>query len=435
MTIFNLLIFYYYLLLAYQIVAILFSCKKIRANTKYASEADLNLNIIIPVFQEQNIIRGSFLHFSKISEATGANILYVTTKRENQGKGETTRHILEQLITETPKVRVIEAKNQHGWMASQINYGVSYLNKHMCKGTIGVFNVDSRPSAEGVIDATILSESNPSSFVQQYSFYAQPVPQTFSGSILYHAMMWQNRWTLQFELGRQLLFRSIGQRVNRVLKEVGITRSLFSGANFHYLIGHGIFFPLEFSHEAHIFSERFKNEDAYLSLETYAINREILPSLYLEKSLFAQRLDIYVRQQSVWFLGPFLSFFYIPSILKSGLRASKLRIITGSIQLFFHAIFWIGSPIVYLFVIPILLTVYTSNVYLLIWSIFLISHITGINILAALVLKKLGYNMDIRLSIFGSVIFFVLHCVGPIWALIRYIFRWGGNEKYATEKF
>lgn len=243
-----------------------------------------NFSLLIPVYNEQAVIRQSFMNFLPMMEK-GIEIVYVGTCKETEEVK--TYDLLNSIIEEyemQEHCKVMVYPFQNGVMAHQINYALQRMDDDRI---VGLYNVDSKIDIRTVDYVLSNSDKLEDGVFQQYSYslYGE-------NALMRNAIMWQNRWSLDYELPR------------------AASQSEFGIRKYNYVIGHGLLFKNSTMKEIGLFSEDQINEDNVMGYNLYCNEKKIYPIPYLEQIDFALNAHIYVKQQSVWFNGPLYSFAY-----------------------------------------------------------------------------------------------------------------------------
>lgn len=355
------------------------------------------INIIIPVYMEQEIIIDSLNHFYNISEQKNLQIIYVTTRKEVCSI--TTRNIIEKYIIEKKiskkNIKVMDYPKKDGIMAHQINYACNSISDDEI---IMIYNVDSRISGD-IID--YLNDN-----FEEEVFYQQPAAypmDEYHHGVMKSAISWQNRWTLAYEIPKW---------ENKKYR-------------YMYTIGHGVAFSKKLYKKFGGYSEKFWNEDNILGfkLKQKKIRIELLP--FFEKADSTESIIKYIKQQSVWFRGPFLAFNYYLKYRKNNFKDLIL-----AIENFKASISWIMWPLITILSLTIL-KVYDR--YLLMLIIFILSFLYSsiINRISFEMIKNYISTVK-KTNLIIDYIYFLLRCLGPIYCICNMIFK--NNTKYKTEK-
>lgn len=367
--------------------------------------------IIIPVYNEQAVIRNYFMNFLPFMRK-GIEVIYVGTNKE---KGEIkTYDILNELVNEfdiQDYCKIMLYPNSDGVMAHQINYALRQIEDEKI---VGVYNVDSFIGIQ-TIDYVLKNKDKLKNGVfQQYSY------SICSGKgMIRNGVMWQNRWSLAYELPRAAR-----------QYEFGIKK-------FNYTIGHGLFFSNKTINDIGLFSESHINEDNVLGYELSNNNIRIYPIPFLEKIDFAHNLPVYVKQQSVWFNGPLYAFNYF--IDKKNERKNLIKQFITSCQNFKNALNWFAFEL-----LTFILLVYLGISGNLVWFAILLAetlfYVICPNIIAEKILYENGYinqkeRKGIRYVIREVVFWLLIHSAGPIITFGRILGRKNSQKnKYKTEK-
>lgn len=401
--------------------------------------------LLIPVFQEAEMIGDSFHHFVKIAnQVPDVRVVFITTARENSENGQpTTSAILQQLLAAHPDVPVscVHYPFTHGVMAHQLNYAISELRQEIQKESalIGIYNVDSVIDADAIrwIVSHYRSKADSPCVYQQYGYYRNMYLSGKPGWMS-SACLWQNRWALGFELGRLRNDTFWKKRCGRTGEF--IYRLLFRKMN--YVIGHGLFFDYSTYQMAGTFPEHTVNEDAYWGLCLHLQSIPIVPVPYLESSLFTNRLPVYIRQQSTWFNGPFHAFRYYQDYRSTHPELTigqQFELLTACFRLYLHALYWLLSPV--LLVLAMAIAFFTSSTAAIVLAIvapLIYLWLPNVWMSYWLRRKKIGpeYNSPLpRASLVHDIPFYLLHTLGPFWNIMKSLS--GKNtiaHKYKTEK-
>ena len=402
------------------------------------------LYLIIPMMNEQKIAKRTYLNFKSIAdEIENVNVLFVTTSKEKKFEGKkSTYEILDELVKDEKNMFVCNYNNTHGVMAHQINYAMRVIKEHRKndqKILIGIYNADSKINPNVIkylLNKEEKRDEKDYACYQQYSWYRIEKGKSRIG-IIPSASLWQTRWSLTFEMFRirqQELMLKLYKK-NIIPKFIYI---IFEKMN--YVIGHGFFMDMDLLEEIGGFPEETINEDAFLGyiIDNYNIKIEAVP--YLEKADFAPKTSIYVKQQATWVNGPIYAFSYYSLYkekhnLKSG---EKIRALFLAFKLFLHFIYWILSPYLLLFLMPILMYIYYSIPGLIIAGILILLELPFTHYLIRLVTLS-NINKDDRKelampSIF-CIPFFLIHSFGAIRNIFLQIVGKNTKEnKYKTER-
>lgn len=397
------------------------SCRYLLKKGKiFSNKQTQDVFLIIPVLEEQSIIKESVEHFAKlVTDKT--HVVYVTSSKEKKKKNiPTTSELLCALKKNTQLKLSIVLWLKNAVMAHQINYAINKLTQQLKKDFIvGIYNVDSQITSSTISRILKVFENAKDRrfVVQQYTLYPHS-----SGGILSHIALWQNRWTLHFELGRVL----VGE--NSYFSHICKT--------FNYVIGHGLFFTNKVWKEIGGIPQDVSNEDACMGLVLYAHDYKIYSIKNVEYALIAKNLKVYVKQQSVWFNGPLYAFLYAQKINSRHYPDVKFyfQCWMGAAKLFMHAIYWLFGPILIWFVVPIYF--YKHPAFLSAWYLVAIYHCYFLNLIAMHFVNKINPHTITNVgNMIEAIVAYLLHCMGPIYTLIK--IAKGKNSikyKYKTEK-
>lgn len=392
--------------------------------------------ILIPVFNEQNVIEESVKHFSKLADKN-VEIIYITTAKEKKLISKQTTHdILLKLKTKYP-ISIINCPIiDNAVMAHQLNYAIKKLKKdHGSEFIIALYNVDSRIDKKVIKYIQEKISKNKKRVFQQFTKYNLP-----RNGVLSHISLWQTRWTLHFELGRLLFDHKFIKKIYEKYSFLNFLKP------FHYVIGHGLFMHFDTWDDISGFPQDESNEDAFLGLLLYFNNYEIETIPYLEKAEIAKNIDIYIRQQSIWYNGPLFAFRYLKkslccqnndSIARKPIKTSSFFAFQGACKLFSHAIYWLCGPIFIWIIFPLICLFRMNLFFFFLWISLGVYHCYVLNIMTFKAIQRIDppFFKNCPGNIFSAIAAYILHSIGPTYCLIKTINGTNTkNNKYKTEK-
>ena len=366
--------------------------------------ADERLWIIIPVYEEVDLVEKSYRCFSNIVNKSKLNIhvIYACTERESPTR---TLTVLQKLGG-NENIHILNAPASRKFMAGQINFAIESIDKQQEAYKFVIYNVDSRPDLESLESNFKLLFKYP--VVQQYGDYSNNIPKdskTIRDFVYLNTFLWQNSWSKQFEIRNTIW--------NKLFK-------CFS--KFSYVVGHGMFLNREVLNITGLLSERIQNEDMELSIRLHEHKIPIESGFGFSQSDMPLSISDYIKQQTVWARGPMMAFKYITG-QKQFFPAMKL---------FLHFVYWLIEPI--LMILLIVLSVLSGSlpILLVIFIIYFMCVLCLPNLKYASNIKK--YPLKYTISCF---IFFVIHSFGPIITLKNVLLEKIGlrtEHKFKTPK-
>lgn len=387
--------------------------------------------LIVPVLREQTVILESLEHFDKLSQMDPTNIevVYVTTSKEvKNAEILTTGELIEDYIENKMKgnLRVENYPLKKGVMAHQINWVLKKINDPNV--IIGIYNVDSKISFDTLLEVDSKCKKEPNAVFQQYSLY-----KNVSNKILNQGVMWQNRWSILYELPKAICATRFSCK-NKVLKIIF--------KEFNYVIGHGVYARNDIWKQVGGFPEDVLNEDNKLGYILNIYNIKIQPLVHWEYVGFAEKISVFIKQQSVWFNGPIYAFQYYKDVLKTDYNISKLEAFSYACRNFRNGLNWLFTPII--FSVACVLCFYHQEwFYLMGLIIEFWIFVSGFNILSNFVLNECVIHRKssiakILMCCFNSLFdypYYIITCIGPILTVGRILLRRNTFEnKYKTEK-
>lgn len=407
--------------------------------------------LIIPMLNEQKIAKKTYLNFKQLTQKIkNVKVMFVTTSKEVKKDGNlTTYEILKELIKNDDKIFLCNYPQKTGVMAHQVNYAIKEIEKYRFnheKIIIGVYNADSKINVE-TIEYVLEKEENKNEnedvCYQQYSWYKLCNNSKHKG-IIASASLWQTRWSLTFEIFRvkqQEWINTIYEKVNRFKTLRPFNKILYIVfEKMNYVIGHGFYMDIDLLHKIGGFPENTINEDAFLGYIINNKNIKIDAISYLEKADFAPSIPVYIKQQTTWVNGPIYAFEYL-KLYKNNNKlkiSEKIRAFILAIKLFLHFVYWLASPYILLFVLPILLYkfYYILGLIMAILIILLelpFTHYLVRRVIISNITEKEKCELA-KPSVY-CIIFFIVHSFGAIRNI--YLQAIGKNKmenKYKTER-
>lgn len=342
----SLINFIFCVLTVFWLIKISHSANWLAANQKTTGrKRPIVFFVLIPLLREENRIIPTVEYFQGIiGESDNIKLVLITTEKEfvliGRDKEIDTIKVVADLKNKYGNILSYHYPQTDGKMSHQLNYAIKEINKsNPDKQEIifAVYNADSRPAKETFDWVNDNCQSGQGQIFQQYGDYLK----NFDGltgpgrNILRAAALWQNRWSLGFELPHALAqFRYINRR-----------DSYFYPLN--YCIGHGLFFTPDIFVELGGFNEAMHNEDAIWGLEA-SFNRQLIkPIPFFDEADVPDSLGGLYKQKSSWYFGPAQAFAYYRYIKRhKHLTAtdSKLKLGALSVKLFLHAVYWVVGP-------------------------------------------------------------------------------------------
>ncbi|MDD5527545.1 MAG: hypothetical protein PHO56_01035 [Patescibacteria group bacterium] len=300
-------------------------------------------------------------------------------------------------------VMVINYPFISGKMAHQLNYCLKLLiNKGFWHNELlGIYNADSRPDSETFF--WLNQRSNGSSLVfQQYGKYFGNTESILksdfiSRAILISSCIWQNRWSVGFEM-----FNSLKQFI--FLKKKIIGERFLHPLN--YCIGHGLFFTRDIYEKYHFFEDTH-NEDAIFGLGLSYAKKTIFPIPFFDVADAPNTVKSLFFQKATWFFGPFQAPLYFKKLKGMIPEVDGARLFFLSSKLFFHAIFWVIGPTCLLFIFLYSLATLNFEPFLLAYFTFLV--LPGFLVYLLFPDKKIKAGEALIFLLFGSFFAYVMH--------------------------
>ncbi|MDD2766276.1 MAG: hypothetical protein PHH40_00745 [Candidatus Moranbacteria bacterium] len=407
-----------------------FWIKNSAVNNIIFNSVDNNIRffILIPVLDETAILEDTVKYFLKISRVfKGSKIIIITTEKEyrfnHSGSKNDTVALSKSLEGQFKDVVHVHYPDVDGKMAHQVNYAVNFVKNNLDKKDFfALYNADSRPDIRTFswINNFQLNKrhGNSSEVFQQYGNYLGnylkivSMPNFFEKAILVSASLWQNRWSIGFEIPHSL---------NQLKKR---ERGNFFSFPMNYCIGHGLFFSCRIYDKVRGFSENMHNEDAIFGLKLSYYQDTIVPIPFFDEAFSPESVKSLFFQKVNWFFGPLQSFEYYSQIIKDDHSVRKSRLLVLTLKLFSHAVYWIFGPLMMMFLFIYALLSETAAIWLF-FNLTFISFFIIPNFFSWLITRNRIIASEIPAIIFylfvGSLFFYALHGLAGCLSLWRYL--------------
>lgn len=384
--------------------------------------------VLLPVLDEVGVFEKTVIRFSKmLQKFSGSRVVIITTEEEysinKRGDGRDSVSASEQLSKSFGNVLTIHYPFKGGKMAHQVNYAVHFITEHFSvrqEDFFALYNSDSHPDERTFPwIRNFLTKQDiklaPQIF-QQYGDYFGNYSEIknsnqgfFKKSILISAGLWQNRWSVGFEIPHSL----------QQFRKMRMKNLLFLPMN--YCIGHGLFFSFESYKKLNGFSEDTHNEDAIFGLKLSYYEIPIIPIPFFDKSYSPNNLTGLFFQKASWFFGPLEAFEYYRRIVKEDPLINRTRLFVFSAKLFSHAIYWVFGPLFFLILLIFSFLLGMKTLFLLVFLEFLVIP----NIISWLIVREETQKEKVSdiliFSLIGSLFFYMLHGISAWFSLFRYV--------------
>jgi len=479
----KIIIYLFIFLSAYWIVRILISffwIKKLKKNFHSSKQNTArSFILVIPVLNEKDVILATIDYFLVlIKPFPGSKLLIVTTEKENkiyEQKKKSARELINRGIRDEiisliksdfakdlsylldigllknkameiingdkntidvlngvhkNDVIIIHYPFTFGKMAHQLNFCLKLLiNKGVWTNEIlGIYNADSRPEQETLfwlnkkgVGSGLIFQQYGNYFGNIYSIMKEGF---FRKATLLSSSIWQNRWSVGFEI------------FNNLKQFIFPYRNIMGGKFLYplnYCIGHGLFFTKDIF-ERQNFSEDTHNEDAIFGLRLSYEEKKILPLPFFDFSDSPNSIRSLFFQKSSWFLGPFQAPLYYKKLKAKITGVNKLKLFLLSGKLFFHAIFWLIGPSCLLLLFLNALINLDFKLFLLCYFCFLV--LPGFLTYILFPNKKIKAMEVLFFLVIGSFSAYIIHGASAYYSIfltIRSIFTKKEIDKYKTK--
>jgi hypothetical protein len=376
---------------------------------------NLKLNILIPVFNEEEIITQTVEYFSyildEINKSFEAELFFVSTNREAEfSKNKTVKVIQNSLknLNINSKIDILHFDlDKNSNKAIQLNFAIKNINKNYNlnkykNNYFAIFDADSRPELGAFLYFNNQVNINLNYIYQMPTLFIQNIKNiSFNNQA---NAIFQTRRVLAFEISSWLNKKSL-----------------------NYLVGHGLFINSKVFTEKNLyFDEKTITEDLIFGYETnlQKIYPEIIP--YFDFSTVPKSIFINIKQTARWFSG---DLFFFKS-LKFHKKFNKLVLFR-----YFHIFEWLFGSILLNFIF-LFLIINLNLCFLLLFFGTLFFYIFILHFFALRIIQKIKTDLKIKYInlIFGLFIKAMTNSFGPIYGVFREFLSLVKLKKYEFEK-
>lgn len=385
---------------------------KLKQHENINHSIDKGFYVIIPVYNETNVIKNCISHWAELIKDTGIKVVLSCSKRENK-KSATTEYLARLSINKinSSDIIIVSCPESEDSMAKQINYAIDTLDDW---NVIAIYNVDSQCKAKDIIYNFNIVNDDDETIVQQYGLYYSNRSFSFRDIILEYFAYWQSTWAIGFEMAN-IEFNNIANLAGCKL----INR-------FNYVVGHGMYLSKKVHRKIGPLPIQFFNEDMHYSLIINICGIHIKRGAGWSISSTTNNLSDCLNQQSCWALGPYNAFLY--SIKDYKIYGTLLL----RIKLFLHYVYWCFGPL-FIFTSLAMAGDKMIECICLVYIFLIFSFIPGfINL-------YLHKKTSLKYLVYSPItlpLVYILHCIGPIKTFYLSITRKRSElfNEYKTEK-
>jgi len=367
----------------------------------------VELNILIPIFQEEKIILDTFNYFEKILNELNlknyVKLIFVSTDREAIfQKNRTVKKLQEILKTPHQNIEIINYPNKDGNKAKQLNFAIKKLNSESEKNNkyFAIFDADSKPQIQAFRYFFNALTKNHDLIFQMPTLFVQNIDE----------VSYSNKANAIFQTRRVLAFE-IPTWLNK--------------KNLNYLVGHGLFLNSKIFEKYNIyFNEKTITEDLIFGYETNL--RNIYPRIipFFDIATVPKSIFLNIKQTARWFSG---DLFFLKNINHN----FNLKIFFR----YFHIFEWIFGSI--LIIIISVFALFTKNLLLiLLILLILFLYLIILHIFALKFIQFFYENKKINFikMIYGLIVKSSTNSFGPVYGIFREFLSILKIKKYFFEK-
>jgi cellulose synthase/poly-beta-1,6-N-acetylglucosamine synthase-like glycosyltransferase len=263
--------------------------------------------VVVPMLRETTMVGDSVRHLQTMTEGHAAQVIVVTTARENAADNGTTTADLVEALTSAGKVIHLHYPDPHGIKADQVNYAADYCATTLLGDVaasdafVVVYDADSRPPLDSLAGFDLAIDANPEVSVFHQSSAFELRADAFTPRVWRCIGRWicdggalrANRFVTGFEIPRLR---------NRSEALSALKRSACSFVYAH-VTGHGLCVRLSLLRELPL-PAGSPLEDMHWSFRLGTHNIPIVAVPSLDVAEVPDHPAEQVRQAARWFFGP-----------------------------------------------------------------------------------------------------------------------------------
>lgn len=350
------------LVLIYNVNLIIRCCvannKKIASiyNKKRKIKKAINYIILIPVFNEQQIVKKTVRYFHEFcKQYNNVECIFITTEKEkNTPQDVFTYEIISAEIKKlNSKLRCINYPYKNGNKSNQLNYVLKKIsvNVDMSNTYICIYDADSRPDFNSIHEVTNIICNNNANVIQQPNI----------ANINYRKL----NFYLKTESCFQTLRSYAIERYNAYVSTFKIINKII--VPYSYCVGHGLIVNFKFLMDNGLFPSPF--EDVTFGFKMILSKTPVYPTVSADYCQTVESFKDLFFQSGNW-IKPF---FYSLKIYKETIKTNNVSIyrkIIFFIKVLIDFYSWFSISCYYIF--SLVLTFYYKDIMFFILSIFVV---------------------------------------------------------------
>lgn len=247
-------------------------------NTIGKSKIKNTVIVLLPIYQEVQIIIQTFDYFYRIADKLNVKIIFITTELEGHTANNATYIAAKKIIGEKGNVMLEHYPKACGSKANQLNW---IMEKYKDQADyFSIFDADSRPDEKG-IQYVMQSKKKPAVF-QMPSIYLPHESNSLASKTL---AVFQTKWSYCFEIPKWRTWQDHSM-----------------SSHVMYLVGHGLFLRNDIR-----LSEQTITEDLELGYRLSAQRATLVVVPFFDNAFVPQKFITAVVQSSRWYYGELLA--------------------------------------------------------------------------------------------------------------------------------
>jgi hypothetical protein len=249
-----------------------------KQNTLIRGKIRNDVIVLLPVYQEVQIITQTFDYFDRVSSRLNVKIIFITTKLEGIASKNATHLALKKIVGKNSNILLEHCPKMHGSKAGQLNWIMEkYKNQ---TDYFAIFDADSRPDYKG-IQYVMRSNKKPAVF-QMPSIYLSHMSNSLASKTI---AVFQTSWSFCFEIPKWRSWQD-------------------NSCNPHvmYLVGHGLFLKNNIR-----LSERTITEDIEVGYRLSAQRATMVCVPFFDKAFVPKNFIDAIIQSSRWYYGELMA--------------------------------------------------------------------------------------------------------------------------------
>lgn len=286
----------------------------LKNNTISKGDTRNEVIILLPVYQETEIIDKTLDYFYRISTKLNIKVILITTELEGDITNNATHLAIMKIIGKERNVLLAHYPEMRGTKAKQLNWVMKKYKDQT--DYFAIFDADSRPDVRGI--QYVMQAKKRAAVFQMPSIYLPHPSKSLASKTL---AVFQTRWSYCFEIPKWQTWQN-HPNISHVM----------------YVVGHGLFLQNNIR-----LSEQTITEDLELGYRLSAQRAPLILIPFFDYALVPQKFTTAIKQSSRWYYGELLA----PAVFRQHFRGANniIRYVYNCIIRYIQILLWMLGPL------------------------------------------------------------------------------------------